>query len=209
MTYYTKGTNYDILIYKPMANPLKEFYIEIQDNCYFKEYTNSISEDILVCGGKQSFGIGVTTLGLMFSNILSRKLNTFVKNISSDKSNYLKETYNYLINNKVIQKIIILEVHSFEQEDSTINEYLFKILEIIKNKNKKIILWHSIPKYNKKYKKINNLLTEYSNNKNIFYIDMSFIHEGEYKSVCTYDSSLINDTGNILLYNNIIKLGVL
>ena len=152
-----------------------------------------------------SFGIGCTACGVMFSNILGRKFNYNVQNISFNKKNFLKNTYEcFKKYEHPKSELTILELDYTLQNDEIFNKYIKKVIKQIKSKTKYLICWYAIPQSEeKKHEKIKKLMKKYSKNKSIEILDLSFIYDEEYSEMCTYSKNFINDTGNILIYKKL------
>ena len=217
MKYMIKeNEEYNILIYGPILSEVSQLTIETPKN-YEIEYLNNVKDKtILIAGGIHSFGIGCTACGVMFPNILGRKLKCNIKNISFNERNYLKNTYEFLKKNKLKKtELSILELDYLQQDDEVFNKYIEKVIKKLKEKSNFLICWYSIPQIARsKHKFIEIIKNKYSNNKKIKILDLSYIYEDEYSEMCTHSINYINDTGNIMIYkkleetikkNNLIK----
>lgn len=205
MTYITDGKRlYDVLIYGPNLTSLDDLQIEISDECYGEILEVSSSKKMMVLGGLNSFGIGCTTSGLLFSNILQRNFDAEVKNVVFNEVNFLDKVYEYLKNEEDIPfvDVSILEVDYINQNDELVDKYLEEIVSILQNYSNHIICWLTIPK-NKKYKcqKVKELL----NDKDIIFKDLSYIHD-DFSDMCAYSRYFINDSANILIFKSMKKI---
>ena len=165
------------------------------------------NKKILVAGGLHSFGIGCTSAGYMFSNILSRKINADVSHLTYNSADYLNLIYNDLKNldYKSSYDIGILELDYVAQNDEYVEKYLEDVVDILSNKCKLVIGWFSIPL--KEYKKDNILeILDYNvSNKNLIICDINSIY-GELKDICTYSNRFINDSANVVIYEELKKI---
>lgn len=202
-----EGDTYKVLIYGPILSNLNKLTVEINDNFYSKIIDNWFVDELSFFGGISTFGIGCTTVGTMFSNILSRKLGLKTNNISFNQRNYLKSVYNFLIDHiKDIphSEFIILELDYYNQDDEIVKKYLKYIVKFLKMKCDFLIGWITIPP-NKSYKidNIYELLHDEINNKDIIIEDLSFLYDEKYYEMCTFGFNFINDTGNIFIFKNL------
>ncbi len=200
-----KDEEYEILIYMPILSEINQFIIESPENYKIKYQKNEKNKTLLIAGGMHSFGIGCTACGVMFSNILGRKFNYNVQNISFNKKNFLKNTYEcFKKYEHPKSELTILELDYTLQNDEIFNKYIKKVIKQIKSKTKYLICWYAIPQSEeKKHEKIKKLMKKYSKNKSIEILDLSFIYDEEYSEMCTYSKNFINDTGNILIYKKL------
>ncbi|AWX32299.1 hypothetical protein [Methanosphaera sp. BMS] len=205
--YIEKNEEYDLMIYGPILSSLKTLTVRCSDADKLVEYKSDYSMEISVIGGLHSFGIGCTTVGLMFSNIISRRINAKVNHISFNNKNYLKDVFFKLFNSDVRGFIGIIEVDYHYQDDEIVQKYLYETVKLMKSKFEHIICWFSIPEKSI-YKKhqIYEILKNEIDNKEIVLIDMSFLYEEPYKDMCTLNDYFINDTGNIMIYKKLIKI---
>ena len=170
-----KDEEYEILIYMPILSEINQFIIESPENYKIKYQKNEKNKTLLIAGGMHSFGIGCTACGVMFSNILGRKFNYNVQNISFNKKNFLKNTYEcFKKYEHPKSELTILELDYTLQNDEIFNKYIIK-----------------------------KLMKKYSKNKRIEILDLSFIYDEEYSEMCTYGKNFINDMGNILIYKKL------
>lgn len=208
MTHYIKeDISYEVLIYGPILTDISELSIEIDDNYFIENSSFDFNKKILVAGGLHSFGIGCTSAGYMFSNILSRKINADVSHLTYNSADYLNLIYNDLKNldYKSSYDIGILELDYVAQNDEYVEKYLEDVVDILSNKCKLVIGWFSIPL--KKYKKDNILeILDYNvSNKNLIICDINSIYD-ELKDICTYSNRFINDSANVVIYEELKKI---
>ena len=136
----------------------------------------------------------------------SSKFDAKTYHVTYHDVNYLQQVYEYFSNNQVpIADIGIIEIDYFSQKESVVEEILPKVIQLMQEKCKYIICWHTIPPI-KSYKKMidKNILKKYLNN-NIKLIDLSYLYNPEYRHMCTFNNYYINDTGNIMIYKEIEK----
>lgn len=196
---------YEILIYNPILSEINQLKIETPEN-YKIEYLNDIKDKtILIAGGINSFGIGCTACGVMFPNILGRKLDYNIQNISLNEKNYLKNTFKYFRNYKQPKVDLgILELDYILQENKVFNKYVKRVIKQMKVKTDYLICWYAIPHFEeKKHEKIKKIIKKYSKDEKIEILDLSFIYDEQYSEMCTHSANFINDTGNIMIYKKI------
>lgn len=198
-----KGEEYEILVYGPILSKLTELKINLPKGSTGTVMNDYSDFEILVAGGLYSYGIGCTTTSLMFSNILGRKTNSKVDNISFKDNKFLKKTYELLKDEENFSDytIGILEVDNFAQDEKYIEKYLKKTIDLMKSYCKQVICWYSTSDnlINNK-EKVLEVLNEYDSSENINFIDLSFTFNDENRDICTYSNKFINDTGNIMIF---------
>ena len=196
---------YEILIYKPKLSEITQLKIEPPENYTIKYLESEKDKTILVAGGIHSFGIGCTASGVMFPNILGRKLNYNIQNISFNEKNYLMNTYKcFKIYEYPKTELAILELDYILQDEKIFNKYVKKEIKQIKSKANYLICWYAIPRTEvKKHEKIKKLMKKYSKDKKIEILDLSFIYNEKYSEMCTHSKNFINDTGNIMIYKKL------
>ena len=200
-----ENEEYEILIYEPILSQVKQLDIEIPENYKIEFYDDKKDKTILIAGGNDSFGIGCTACGVMFPNILGRKLDYNIRNISFNENNYLKKTYENLKEYKHSKvDISILELDYIKQNDDIFDKYYKKVIKQLKNKSENLICWYAIPKTElNKHEKLEKIKDKFSNDKKIKILDLSFIYDEEYSEMCTHSKNFINDTGNIMIYKQL------
>lgn len=204
MTYIADGEKlFDVLIYGPNLTALDELKVEIPDGHYGEIMEVSSQKKLMVLGGLNSFGIGCTTSGALFSNILQRTHDAEIKRVVFNESNFLDKIYDYLIDNTEIPHVdvSILEVDYINQNDVYVDRYLLDIINILKEYSNHVICWLTIPN-NKEYKrqKVKDLLAH----ENVIFEDLSCIHD-EFYDMCTYSRYFINDSANIFIFKRLNK----
>lgn len=212
MTHILKeNEEYEVLIYGPILSTLSKLEIELPENTMGKIIMDDDDLNILVAGGMYSYGMGCTTASLMFSNILGRKTNANINNISFVKNDFIKRTYEYLKEMKSFPKynIGILEVDNYSQDKNLLNEYLVETIEIMKGFCNKIICWYSISNYTPQQKEnLEKLLEDELSSNKVELLDISYIFNSENKDLCTFSDKFINDTGNIMIYKQMEEIVV-
>lgn len=207
MKYLANNQYYEILIYGPALCEVELLKIEIEDNSDAYILNADFSNDVLVVGGIHSLGIGCTSSGVMFSNILGRKFNKRFQNISFNDSNHLKAIYDNIDKyNLQNLDVIILEVDYIWQKDDIFDKYVGKVIKKLKSKCNNLICWYAIPKSKSgKYSKVNNFSKKYSKKRDISFLDLSFIFDEEYYEMCVHSNNYINDAGNIMIFKKLFK----
>lgn len=201
-----EGQKYKIMIYGPILSEINQLYIEIPDGNFSRIINNYWDIEVSFFGGIHTFGIGCTTVGLMFSNILSRKLNFKSYNIAFNSPNYLNQIYDFFKEDKSIphSKIAILELDYYNQNDDIIRKYLKDVVNLLNKHYPIVIGWFSIPpKKSYKQENIYELLKEEIYEKKIIIEDYSFLYDEEYFDMCTFGFNFINDAGNIMIFKRL------
>lgn len=201
-----ENEKYEVVVYCPLLCKLDYLTLELPDNCFFKKKTNS-EKKILVVGGINTFGNGCTKTSLMYPNILSRKLDSELALMSTNKINYLEEIHDSLKKTKSNEyyDIGIIELDYVGQSDEMVDKYLEKIINNLDKKCKFIIGWYSLPNFKQgKNQKISQITEKYKNSDHILIENLSQIHN-EYKDVCTLNDFYLNDSGNIFIYKKLIE----
>lgn len=202
-----KNENYEILIYPPIFSSLSKLRVHISDEYYASISSFIPDKNIVVAGGPHSFGLGCTTVNNIFSNILERKIDAELYNLSYNNKNYLRLIKNYYMNNNPpIADVGILELDYFPQNESFIEEDLPQVINLMKKKCKYLIGWYAIPN-KKSFKKIiaNNIIRNFIYSEEITVVDMSYIYDDHHKDMCVYNNWFINDSGNLLIYKKLIE----
>lgn len=196
---------YEILIYGPILAEIKQLDIEIPEPYEIEYLSAKKDEIILISGGLNSFGVGCTACGVMFPNILGRKLNYNIQNISFNDKNYLEKTYSYFkeYNHQKVD-LSILELDYIKQNNQIFDKYHEKVIKQLKSKSNHVICWYAIPKTEiDKHAKLKKIKENFSNDKKVEIIDLSFIYDEQHSEMCTHSKNYINDTGNIMIYKKI------
>lgn len=198
---------YDLMICGPILSSLKRLSVSCPDSYKISKLKSDYATDITVIGGIHTFGIGCTTVGLMFPNIISRKINAKINHISYNNKNYLKDVFLNLLISDVKSFFGIIEVDYYYQDDEIVQKYLYEIIKLMKSKFEHIICWFSIPdKHIYKKHNIYEILKKEIDNNEITLIDMSFLYKEPYKDMCTLNDYFINDAGNIMIYKKLMEI---
>jgi len=205
-----EGEEYEVLIYGPILSNLSKLEIALPENTTGTIIRDDNELNILIAGGMYSYGMGCTTTSLMFSNILGRKTNANIDNISFVENDFLKRTYEYLKRENFPKyNVGIIEVDNYSQDKILLNEYLIKTINIMKGFCNRIICWYSISNYTEEQKKnLEKLLENEISSNNLELLDISFIFNSENKDLCTFSDKFINDTGNIMIYKEMEEIVV-
>lgn len=206
-----EGEEYEVLIYGPILSNLSKLEIELPENTTGEIITNDNELSILIAGGMYSYGLGCTTTSLMFSNILGRKTNAKIDNISFIENDFIKRTHEYLKGKEDFPKynLGIIEVDNYSQDKSLLNEYLLETIELMKKYCSKILCWYSISNYTPEQKKdLEKLLENEISTDKVELLDISYLFDNENKDLCTFSDKFINDTGNIMIYKQMEEIVV-
>jgi len=201
------NSEYELMILGPLWGDVSKLLIEYPDDSYMR-INNEISErKILFAGGTYSFGIGCTTVGLKYSNILARQFNASKLDLCfNERKNHLTKVLEYYRSHDDLPQVDvgILEIDSFEQDINSIKENLKEIIEYMKGHCEHIIGWYCLPNSkNNKKQLIKEILKDEIKNDNIILVDMSFIYDKHFIDMCTLSNNFINDTGNIYIYKRL------
>lgn len=208
-----KGFKYQVMIYGPILSEIETLKIELPDDSHSKVINPDFNMEVSFFGGVHSFGIGCTTVGTMFSNILGRKLDLKTNQITFNNKDYLKYLYGFLTTEENIpySNVGILELDYYNQDDVIVEEYLKDVVYLIKEHCDILIGWFSIHP-NKNYKKDNiyAILNDEIKNNLLVIEDYSHLYNSNNYEMCTFGFHFINDAGNILIFKKLEKeLGVL
>lgn len=200
-----KDELYEIMIYGPIIGNLSKLEVVIPDDSYANIINLIPEKSLVVAGGSNSYGVGCTTTGLMFSNILERKLNAEVYHITYNTQNYLEPIHNFYKNsNPPVCDVGILELDHYSQNESVVENVLPEVISLMKQRCKYLIGWYCLANV-KSYKKIiaNNTINDYIYNNDIEIVDLSYLYDDEYREMCTYNNFYINDSGNVMVYKKL------
>lgn len=195
------GTFYEIIIYSPLLARLEEVNIEFGDR-YEVVQSDKPNGSILVMGGQKTFGIGCTTAGTTYANIIGRKFNSDVVNVSYLEDNYLEKLNEYMTNNENERRydIGILELDYLN--NSSINE-LKEIVRAMNSCCEEVIGWYAFTTSDDDKKEIiTKGLSDEIDRKLINILDVSTIFN-ENGDMCSYNDKHINDAGNVLIYKTL------
>lgn len=199
---------FEVLIYGPILSQLEYFDIELSHNFRIEVIKRDSCKNILIGGGLHSFGIGCTTSGVMFPNIIGRKFNSNIINISQYDSNFLKVLYDTYKDIDLPKcDLGILELDYFNQNEKILDEYLINVVNLFKSKCDKLICWYTLPpddSYRKNH--IHDLLNQNFNKNELIIKDLSCLYNKEYLNKCTFSKNFINDTANICIFKELSKI---
>ncbi len=192
---------FEIMIYSPLFASLDDVKIEFGD-AYEVVASDSYNRSMLMMGGQKTFGIGCTTAGTLYSNIIGRKFNSDIINVSYLEENYLEKLNKYFLNleNDSRYDIGILELDYLN--DGSIAE-LKSIIDAMNSCCKHVIGWYAFNDSDDNKKEIiNRELSDEIERGLLIIEDVSTIFN-ENKDMCTYDDEHINDAGNVLIYKKL------
>ncbi|RAP52092.1 MAG: hypothetical protein BZ137_09235 [Methanosphaera sp. rholeuAM130] len=194
--------SYEVLLYTPLLSDLEELIIETDDEHHIEYIDDNDNPQILVCGGSTSFGMGCTTVSLMFSNILARKLVANITNVSFDDKDYIRRLRECRItdsHNKYAVGIIELNEIDFDEKSST---YLKELINDLNSCCDITIGWYYLEEATAVCEEV---LKEEVNNASIILKDVSHILNDENRDMCSYGNGYINDSGNILIFKELFS----
>ena len=191
---------YEVIIYSPLLAMLDDVNIEFGDR-YEVVQSDDSNKSVLVMGGQKTFGIGCTTVGTMYSNIIGRKFDCDVVNVSYLEDNYPEKLNDYLMNhgdkNQYVMGIIELDWSN----DADIFE-LKSTINAMNSCCEHVIGWYAFSDSTDKKEIINRELSDEISRKQIVVEDVSTIFNEE-SDMCCYDNKHINDAGNVLIYKKL------
>lgn len=199
-----KGENYQIAIYGPILAHLDKLSIKINDDEVLNyEEAGYVNSKIFAGGGKHTFGIGVTSSAMMFSNILRRNYDVKVDRFSSYNITSVKAEYERIkqIDNISAYDAVIYEISKYNTDECDF-EHNIQLLVRELCKSKKVIIWHSYDSCaNDKDDNIAKLLelvtAQYENCR---YMNLNFLFDEEQY---TYSTNFLNDAANIVIYKEL------
>lgn len=198
---------YELMIISPILSQLKTLTIEVPEDKTVQLDTTISDKKIVVAGGIHSYGIGCTTVGLKFSNILSRNMNLSIMDLTyNNRTSYLENINNYYEENPLASdaNVGILELDYALQDDEIVNEYLKNVVNHMLRQCDHLICWYCLPKQ-KLYKRaliFDNLMEEITEKK-ITILDLSYIYDEDHEDMCTASMNFINDAANVLIYKKL------
>ncbi len=204
-----KTEKYEVLIYGPILAHLIQLSIEADAENYFQaKVPCGNCKKILFLGGVETYGMGVTSAAMMFSNVIRRHDNVTADRISYNQNDYLNLIHGSLKNiaDISVYDAVIIEADSMGQRKEIVNDYLKKVLEQVSPCGH-IMIWHSIADTDSEKKCIvKNIVKEWTeSHENCAYLNLDFIFTEQYKDMCTYSNKFMNDAGNVMLYRSISK----
>lgn len=194
---------YEILIYGPILAHLARLFCVLKDEDFFAipEYNNR--KRCLILGGCKTFGIGVTSTGMMFGNILRREMLDCmeIQRVAFREKNYLDLIAAQVTKMDLsVYDLVIFEVDTYGQNDQVVEKQLPIIMEQIAESVEKVICWYSLPKREEEKKQqISFILDRWKDNQ-IRFLNMNHLFSPMCLDTCTYSLNFINDAGNILIY---------
>lgn len=180
---------YEVMIYAPILNRVDELVIECPDE-YSIICEDSADRSILVIGGQKTFGIGCTTVGSMYSNIIGRKFNADIRRIAFNSDSYHDKIPEILNDNRTHYDLCIIEL-----EDNFNPSLLQDTLSLLEECSDNIIGWYAL----------NNTKLKIERH-DIKIKDISCVFNDELKDMCSFDDDYINDAGNIMIYKSLKPL---
>ena len=186
---------YEVLLYAPLLSDVEELTVELNDDASLEIIKESNDRSILLCGGPSSFGIGCTAVSLMFSNILSRKLDVPITNVTYNQEDYMKKLQEHFSNNEDRYDIGIIELNA--KENDCLEYDLKEIISQMNSCCNVVIGWYYFKELEPVFKK---LLKDEIDNDKIILKDISCIFDENNRDICTYGNNIINDTGNIHIF---------
>lgn len=198
---------YELMIIGPILSQLKTLKIEVPDDTLIELDTSLSDRKIVVAGGIHSYGIGCTTVGMKFSNILSRNLNMSLMDLTyNNRKSYLEDINKYYEENALVSNVDvgILELDYALQDDEIVNNNLKQVVNNMLRHCDHLICWYCLPK-SKLYKRaviFDNLMEEITDKK-ITVLDLSFLYDEDHKDMCTSSINFINDAGNVYIYKKL------
>lgn len=200
-----KNEMYEIIIHGPILSHLEKVLIHLEDTDYFEQVSEKADKEILLLGGVHTFGTGVTSAGMIFSNIFKREYCVNIHKYAFNSKNFLKPLNNIVqeISDFSQYDLVILEADTYGQADEIVQSELKQIIHRI-SEARNVIVWHSLPeqcKHKRDY--IASVLGQ--ENTDINYCDMDDLFSPSHKDMCTYSINFLNDAGNVMIYHALNK----
>lgn len=195
----------ECIIYLPILSDLNKLNLILPDGCCFEYVTEK--KNLLVAGGVHSFGMGCTSSGTLFSNIISRKMELNPLQLTFYDRNFLDKIHNFL-NEEDIPSFDygILELDYSNQDDFIVDNYLVDVVNLMLRHCNRLICWFTLPEgFDFKKNKLFNYLEPYLTGKNLILRDMSILYNQDMVDMCTSSNNFLNDNGNILIYKRISR----
>lgn len=205
-----KGTKYQIGIYGPILAQLVYLSVQTEEGAYFsfgqgneQNCTTDKKVQFLAVGGKHTFGIGVTSTAMMYSNILRRNYKIHLDRMASFHKQTVKENLENLVRVNALNSydVVIYEIGKFESSETDFVSNFNCLLNQMSGA-KKILLWHAWDeKYLRKNPRIIELLNEYiPRYGNIEVLNFDYFFQQEYADKYTYSTNFLNDAANVHIY---------
>lgn len=197
------GEKYEVLIYGPAMAVLEDLQVEIAEDS-FLEFPERWEKSILFLGGNKTFGAGVTSAAMKFSNAIGRYLNAEIVNAASlnrDFTVYMEDSLNYLQDISKYSAIVI-EIDGRGNNAQLNPELLQKIMNTIGN-SVSVVIWHALsPSQHLLSEQAMQTVEEIrKHNANLHYLNLDYILQKDYAELCTYSMNFINDAGNVEITN--------
>lgn len=203
-----KGKKYEMIMFGPILSCLDQVLFMVENGTYFQLHNPDYKRRLLVIGGQETFGIGVTSTPMMFSNILRRNYCAQVDRISCCNKNFLNNVYEWVkeLGQLSDYDVVICEIDELGQDANTVKEYLEALFHQI-SEAKRVIVWHALDEtFWKRRQEIELLIKSISQEHSGFsYLNLDFLFEPKYVDRCTYSTNFINDAANILIYRALNK----
>ncbi|MGN1155073.1 MAG: SGNH/GDSL hydrolase N-terminal domain-containing protein [Agathobacter sp.] len=193
----------EIMICLPIFSNLSDIQVGIDDECMLEVIERKNMMKILVLGGVSSYGIGCTSSSMMFSNIIARKLNCIVYNISFNNNQHLEVITQHI--DRIVDMynefdVILFEADYERQKPEIVQNSLNNILQKLSVYKCPIVMWN-IEK-DKIYKYV--VDNKQKSLSPVFLMPIKEVFEKE-SDLCCFSKNFINDTANILLYKMFSK----
>lgn len=209
-----KGNDFlDYEIHCPIKNQLNSLLLYLDDNAEITA-SDKLGAPILFLGGPTTFGRGCTFSHGMYSSIVSRKISCDYYNLAIYNRSYLEEKYVSTAAKAIPAPcFVVAEICSIPVPKDYIakklEEYLKNLTECFKDCP---ILLLSQPYYGTErdnYIECRNIVKSFAkkhSERNIMYLDGGTVFKGVPADMATLSSYLINDYGNMVLADRIIKI---
>ncbi len=210
--YVRDNKYYEIRIYAPSFSYLGDVVVAIEDE-YDAVPVDKGPHKVCFLGGLATFGTGVTSSTLMFTNLMTRRYQIEVKNISFYFWNWMDKLKPFL--EKTSEQIQDCDLVFLECDASTLSlEVLKHNLEeitvfLLENTKAKVVLWNQPICYDNKTDEkkhyienmVNNLMEKYPCR--IKLNDSYSVWDEQEIDYYSNDANYLNDNGNIYIYNRL------
>ena len=205
--YVPQDKFYEIRVYGPVFSYLSDFVISI-DEAYEISPVSHEKKKICFLGGVTTFGAGVTSSALMYTNILQRRYAIEAVNISFYWWNWMDNMKAFLYELlPQIQdcKMFFMECDSPKLSLEVLEHNLKEICEfLLEQTTSKLVLWNQPICNNNNEKKayIENVVNDFCDrypNRIVFHNNYYIWKEEQYDEY-TNGEEFINDSGNIYIY---------
>ena len=208
---------YEMAVYLPINCFITHLEILIEENATIQSGKNMLNRKIMLLGGTDSYGIGITGTQFQLSNLLSRHIaNSYITNISFN-SNNLWSIYKQvitLIPELNQQDLFLLEIPILQEYTSENKKDVFDfIASLCERVNGKIAIWHK-PCFEHIYLKSSpfweNIISEidlkYEPVNKIFFNDSFLIKNNHEYDMYMSSGKFINDNGSIFIMRKVVEL---